>query len=53
MFFGGALGLVIVAALRFTVVLTESIHDAILNFYYLFFGIVLVLTQLNVHKVAD
>jgi hypothetical protein len=53
MFFGGALGLIVVAALRFTTIGTQTVHQAILNFYYLFFGVVLVLTQLHFHRVVD
>ena len=53
MFFGGALGLIVIAALRFTTVNTQTVHNAILNFYYLFFGIVLVLSQMNIQKVVD
>jgi hypothetical protein len=40
MFLGGAVGLIIIAALRFTAVDTPSVHNAIMNFYYLFFGVV-------------
>ena len=39
MFMAGALGLISISALRFTTVETQSIHDAILNFYFLFLGI--------------
>eukprot|EP00347_Sterkiella_histriomuscorum_P012644 403367780 len=53
LFFGGAVGLVVIAALRFTAVEGQSIHSAIMNCYYLFFGVITALTQLNVHKVAD
>ena len=48
MFMAGALGLISISALRFTTVETQSIHDAILNFYFLFLGICQALVQLNV-----
>lgn len=41
MFFVSAVFLIAVAALRFTVVGSQSVHDAIMNFYYLFFGVAL------------
>ncbi len=53
MFIGGALGLVLISFLRFTAVDTPTVHEAILNFYYLFFGIIMLLSQLNVDKVVD
>jgi hypothetical protein len=53
MFFGGALGLIVIAILRFTAVNTPTILEALLNVYYLFFGALMILSQLNVHKVVD
>jgi len=53
MFIGGALGLLLISFLRFTAVDTPTVHEAILNFYYLFFGIIMLLSQCNVHKVVD
>ena len=53
MFIGGALGLVLIAFLRFTAVDTPTVHEAILNLYYLFFGVIMLLSQCNVHKVVD
>lgn len=40
MFLGGSIGLIVIAALRFTAVDMTSIHAAIMNFYFLFFGLV-------------
>ena len=42
LFLVGSLGLICVSALRFTIVDSETIHDVLMNFYYLFFGVVLV-----------
>ncbi|CDW89987.1 UNKNOWN [Stylonychia lemnae] len=53
LFFGGSIGLIIISALRFTAVQEQTVHEAIMDFYYLFFGVVVALSQLNVHKVAD
>ena len=53
MFIGGALGLIMIAFLRFTAVDSPTVHEAILNLYYLFFGVIMILSQLNVHKVVD
>jgi membrane associated rhomboid family serine protease len=44
MFLGGALGLILIAALRFTSVGASGVNQAIMNCYYLFFGIVAALT---------
>jgi len=32
-----------VSAIRFTLVDMQSVHEAIMNFYFMFFGVVLVL----------
>jgi hypothetical protein len=53
MFLGGAIGLIIIAILRFTAVNTPTIHEAIINFYYFFFGLIIILSQMSVHKVVD
>lgn len=53
MFLGGAFGLLVIGVLRFTAVDTPTVHEAILNLYYLFFGCLILLTQLHVHKVVD
>ena len=50
---GGSIGLIVIAALRFTIVNQQSVHEAILNFYYLFFGVVTALSQLNFKKIND
>ncbi len=39
--------LIAVAALRFTVIQLQSVHEAILNFYFLFFGVIVALQQLG------
>ena len=52
LFFGGAIGLIVIAALRFSTLSTESIHQAFLNFFYLIFGIVIVLAMLNFQKIT-
>jgi hypothetical protein len=53
MFLGGAFGLLAIGVLRLTAVDTTTVHEAILNLYYLFFGSLIILTQLQVHKVVD
>lgn len=53
MFLGGAIGLIVIAILRFTAVNTPTIHDAIINLYHFFFGLIIILAQMNVHKVVD
>ena len=47
MFLGSAILLISVAALRFTVIEVQSAHEAIMNFYFLFFGVVLALSHLG------
>ena len=42
----GALGLIIMSAIRFALIKSQSMQEVILNIYYLFFGILLVITQL-------
>ena len=44
MFIGGALGMIAISVLEFTTVTTPSIQDAILNLYYLFFGLIMICT---------
>ena len=51
MFLGGAIFLVGVSALRFTVINVSSFQEAIMSFYFLFFGVVLVLQQLGLKSV--
>lgn len=50
-FLGSSILLISVAALRFTIVDLQSVHEAIMNFYFLFFGIVLVLQQLGLQVI--
>ena len=53
MFLGGSLGLIAITAVRWTTVDVQHVNDTILNFYYFFFGVVMALSQLNIHKVSD
>lgn len=53
LFLGGAIGLIVIAILRFTAVNTPTIHSAIINLYHFFFGLIIILSQMNVHKVVD
>ena len=48
MFMCGSLGLISISALRFTAVETQSVHEAILNFYFLFLGVCQALAQLQI-----
>ena len=48
LFLASSIILVTVGALRFMVIDSQSIHEVIMNFYFLFFGVVLALLQLNV-----
>ena len=50
-FLASAISLIAVAALRFTVIEVQSTHEAILNFYFLFFGIVVALQQLGLKTI--
>ena len=43
LFLGGAVGLIVLSALRFTSVNTPTVHGAIMNIYYIFFGLVVAL----------
>ena len=53
LFMGGALGLILISVLRFTAAGALGVHTAIMNAYYLFFGVVAALTQLNVEGVSN
>lgn len=53
MFLGGSIGLIVIAALRFTAVEMTSIRAAIMNFYFLFFGLVVGLHQLGLQRMVD
>ena len=50
-FLASAILLIAVAALRFTVVEVQSVHEGILDFYFLFFGIVVALQQLGLKTI--
>ena len=47
MFLVGALALIAVSCMRFTMVRVQTVHQAILNVYYLFLGVLVGLSQLN------
>ena len=51
MFLASSILLISVAALRFTVVEMQSMHETIMNFYFLFFGIVLALHLIGLKSV--
>ena len=44
LFMGGAIGLIAIGVLRYTLVDADSVQEAILNFFFLLFGIITVLT---------
>ena len=48
LFICGAVGMVIISALRFTVVDLESVHQCIIDAYFLFLGLIVGLSQLNI-----
>ncbi len=48
LFICGAIGMVIISALRFTLVHSSTVHDTIVNAYFLFLGIVTGLSQLGI-----
>ena len=48
LFLASSILLVTVGAIRFMFIDSQSIHEVIMNFYFLFFGVVLALLQLNV-----
>ena len=50
-FMGSSILLIAVAALRFTVIEVQSVHDAIMNFYFLLFGVIIALCQLGIKTV--
>jgi hypothetical protein len=43
----GALGMIIMSAIRFALVKADTVHEVLMNGYYLFFGIVMVVAQLK------
>lgn len=43
LFMAGAIGMIVVGAIRFSEMEAQSVHDVILNFYFLFLGFVLAL----------
>ena len=46
-FLASSIMLIAVSALRFMVMEQQTMHEIIMNFYFLFFGILLALQQLN------
>ena len=53
MFIFGGISMIIISSLRFTLVQTLSVHEAIIDFYYLFLGIVISLSQLKTSQVTQ
>lgn len=51
LFLGGAAGLIVLSALRFTSVNTPTVHSAIMNIYYIFFGLIVALHSFGLQKV--
>jgi len=49
----GALGMIVMSAIRFSLIKSQTVHEVILNGYYLFFGIVLVVAQLKLQWLTD
>ena len=45
MFMAGACGLVFIGIIRYDEMWTQSIHDIILNFYFIFLGVVIGISQ--------
>ena len=43
----GSLGLIVTSAVRFALIKSQSFQDVVLNLYYLFFGVVLIIAQLQ------
>lgn len=48
LFLSGAIGMIVVGAIRFSDMEAQSVHDVILNFYFLFLGLTLALHQFEV-----
>ena len=48
LFISGAIGMIVVGAIRFSELEQQSVHDVILNFYFLFLGIVLAFHEFDV-----
>ena len=51
MFLTSAVLLIAVSALRFTFVDMQSMHEVFMNFYFLFFGVILALQQLGLKRI--
>ena len=51
MFLASSIMLIAVAALRFTVIEQQSFHEGIMDFYFLFFGIIVALQQLGLKSI--
>ena len=52
LFMCGAVGMILISALRFTIINQESVHDTIVDLYFLFLGLIVGLSQLNINKVV-
>ena len=52
LFIVGGMGLVLISAIRITLVESLTVHEAILDGYYLFLGIVVGLSQMNIRAIT-
>ena len=48
LFIMGAVGMIGISSIRFTSVAVPSVHDVILDCYYLFLGFIIALSQLDI-----
>ena len=44
MFFAGAFGMIFIGIVRFTTIESKSVHDVILNLYFLVLGVIVALS---------
>ena len=53
LFISGAIGLIALAVIRFIFVDTNSIHAAIMNLFFIFFGVIIALHSFGLQKLQD
>ena len=53
LFISGAVGMIIVGAIRFSEMDQQTVHDVILNFYFLFLGVILAFHEFEVACVVS
>ena len=53
LFISGAVGMIIVGAIRFSEMDQQTVHDVILNFYFLFIGVILAFHEFEVACVVS